>query len=366
MSFSYPVLGLRLRCNRPLPYLATSTAGGREVLEVELGQAPAELASADRKLVYESAWLDEKGLPMSRIWRLSGSGVFCLDYCNGMEFLVDHRGRQVWAEWSEANTFEDVVTYLLASVLGFVLRLHGVITLHASAVVIDGSAVALAGRPGAGKSTTAAAFASRGFPVLTDDITALRPAEDDFLVQIDNPRLRLWPATSELLWSGGRDLPRLTPTWNKRFLNLEDHEVARCPVPLAAVYLLHGAPDVPDRPAFRALRGQQGLMALVGNSYQGVLLDRQMRAHEFDLLTRLLDKVVIRRLCWPEGGVSPRALCAAIAEDFRRHRRVPGASATGREQPFEGGDCRGAGRQVHQASPAIGDQGRRQGLVMED
>ncbi len=350
MSFSYPALGLTLECDRPLPYLTTGQGPEGEVVEVKLGCSPERVTAGDRELIYESAWLDEKGLPMSRIWRLPGSDVFCLDYCNGMEFFVDREGRKIWGEWSSDNSFEDVVTYLLAPVLGFVLRLRGVITIHASAVVIDDLAVALAGRPGAGKSTTAAAFATQGFPVLTDDITALRPVGNDFLVQKDNPRLRLWPSTAELLWGPGRTLPRLTPTWEKRFLSLEEHgyPTAPHPVPLAAVYLLHGAPEVPDRPAFQELRGQEGLVALLGNSYQGCLLDRGMRAHEFDLQTRLLERVVVRRLSWPIGGLSPRALCNAIAEDFRRHRVSNGdvrISLEG-EQPSEVGDRGHAGHHV--------------------
>ena len=96
-------------------------------------------------------------------------------------------------------TVEYMATYLLGPILGYILRLHDIVALHASSVVIDGQAVAMVGGPEAGKSTTAAAMAIRGFPVLADDVTALDPCPQGFMVRPAYPHLRLWPASAESL-----------------------------------------------------------------------------------------------------------------------------------------------------------------------
>ncbi len=49
---------------------------------------------------------------------------FRFQYTDGTEFVIDRRGGRIWATWSAAGTVEDMATYLLGPVLGFVLRLR--------------------------------------------------------------------------------------------------------------------------------------------------------------------------------------------------------------------------------------------------
>ena len=57
--------------------------------------------------------------------------------------------------------------------LGYLLHRHGRVALHASVLAWDGAAFVFAGRPGAGKSTLAAALAQRGAPAISDDVAAV-------------------------------------------------------------------------------------------------------------------------------------------------------------------------------------------------
>ena len=324
MAAYYSILGLSLACSRPLPRLAAEPTPGADALEVELGNVPFDLPGRSTEgweLVFVSRHPDPEGESSLRIWRRAQRGLYRFLYSDGSEFFVDREGRRLWARWVEPNTLEDVASYLLGPILGFVLRLRGVITLHASAVVIDGQAVALAGPAGVGKSTTAAAFAQRGYPVLSDDITALKPAAGDFLVQADCPLLHLWPASSEILWGSSEALPRLSLTWDKRFLDLEKrgYRAERTPRPLAAVYLLAGEPVTSPPAVLEELHGRRGFMALLGNTYAH-LLDREMQAHEFEVLARLFPKLSLLCLHRPESGLTPGELRDLIVADFRRRR----------------------------------------------
>lgn len=56
------------------------------------------------------------------------------------------------------------------SVVSLHLVLRGAVVLHASAVEVDGAAVAFTGMAGMGKSTVATLFGRAGFPLVTDDV----------------------------------------------------------------------------------------------------------------------------------------------------------------------------------------------------
>jgi hypothetical protein len=68
--------------------------------------------------------------------------------------------------------------YLIGQVLPFAALLHGLEVFHASAVEIEGRAVALAGASGVGKSTLALNMHLAGAGFLTDDVLALEPRSD--------------------------------------------------------------------------------------------------------------------------------------------------------------------------------------------
>ena len=77
--------------------------------------------------------------------------------------------------------------------MGFLLRKRHVTSLHASCVEICGQGVAFSGDAGFGKSTTAAALALRGYPVLSEDIVPLKLQEEDIRAVPGYPRICLWP-----------------------------------------------------------------------------------------------------------------------------------------------------------------------------
>jgi hypothetical protein len=240
-----------------------------------------------------------------------GAGLYRFDYEDGTCVLVDRGGANVWASAPPGATVEDTATYLLGPVMGFVLRLRGVPCLHASAVVVDGRAIAFAGTTGSGKSTTAAAFAQQGFAVVSDDVLAIEERGREFLARPAYPRVRLWPAAVEFLFGSPDALPRITPGWDKRYLGLGRGHFHSTPVPLEAIYLLDepgGEEAAPER-----LDSRAALVALLAEAYSSELLDRDMRAREFDLLSRLAARVPVLRLHRRDGVEPLRRTCESLA-----------------------------------------------------
>ena len=320
MSIVCTVYGLGIRASESIPGLRDLESISRMDVEVLLGLEPPWLDGAlgAAQVWYSKPCQDEQGVPVLRVLAFARGAYFRLIYSDGTQFVVDRLGTQVWATWPGSSTLEDTATYLLGPVLGFVLRLRGVTCLHASAVAIGDRAIAILGPAGAGKSTTAAAFARAGRKVLTDDIMALDDRGDAFLVQPGYPRVRLWPASVNALYGGDDALPRLTPSWDKRYLDLfaNGTRFQEESLPLAAIYLLGERCPAPALPFVELLSANESLMTLVANAYATEMSDKTMRAAEFRVLGRLLRHIPLRQVRPHADIASIQQLCDAIQADF--------------------------------------------------
>jgi hypothetical protein len=249
---------------------------------------------------------------------IAGGEYFQLAYDDGTRFFVDGAARRVWGRWLPPLTIEDVSTYLVGPVLGFVMRRLGVLALHASCVSFSGDALILCGSSAAGKSTTAAALALRDLPVLSDDISPVKEDQGSLYVEPGYPRACLWPDAVEMLFGAPGVLPRITPTWEKRFLALDGAKFASEKRPLKVVYLLAPRVDEADAPRIEEPRMRDALVELVQNTYMNWLLDRNQRALELDALTRLVTRVPVRKIVPHVDPARVWALCELIMKDAER------------------------------------------------
>lgn len=311
----YRLYGLSVDADRPLPGLHPADVPGPADLRMWLGSVPpAEFPDTPDAPWYTSPRVALTEEPSLLAFRAVDGGAYRFLYADGTELRVDAAGTRVACTWPAALTLEDAATYLLGSLFGFVLRLRGIPALHASAVALGGRAVAVCGPAGAGKSTTAAAFAARGRAVLADDVVPLLDGADGVRVQPAYPHLRLWPDVLPALGTG--DLPPLTPNWDKRFRDLAAEGAFHdAPLPLGAVYLLGGREEA-DAPRLQPLAPAEAVLQLVGNAYMGWLPDAAARARDLAFLGRVAGAVPVV-LAVPHAD--PRRvgeLCDAIEGDF--------------------------------------------------
>ena len=332
LSISHLVYGLRLAANLALPGLNLQSDSVATDVDIRLKEWATYFPAFPACTQVSNASTDSGAHhhPNLCAGAFPGGGYFGFFYGDGARFAVDRRGRKVWADWPEDYVLEDACTYLVGPVMGFVLRLRGIVCLHASAVAIGDQAVALVGSPGAGKSTTAAAFARLGFTILSDDIVALAEKGDQFLVQPGYPRVNLWPDSARQLFGSEDALPRITPTWEKCYLPLGEngHRFASSPLPLGAIYILERRYSALSAPIIEEASGTEALMALVANTYVNYLLDQNMRCTEFEVLSRVVSALPVHRVRIPDDPSSIFGLCEAIAVDARRVTTVASANAT--------------------------------------
>jgi hypothetical protein len=325
---TYRAFGLTLASDRPVPGLVPTSASERVDTHVWFAASPDEpVGTLPEELWFQARELAD-GEPALRAWRLDGGRYFRLRYADGTEFVVEGAGQHVWARWSPTSTLEDTATYLLGPVLGLVLRLRGVACLHASAVAVGTHAVAFVGSAYAGKSTIAATFVRMGHRALADDIVALTIRNGVAYAVPAYAQLRLWPESVALLYGAADALPPLTPTWDKRGLDLSRGAFQEEPLPLAAIYVLD--PRSSDAsPRIELLSGRECLLTLLGNSYVSYLMDRTQRREEFELLSRLVNEVPMCRLGVPHAVRHAAQLRDVIVEDCEA-RRCTALPITGR------------------------------------
>jgi len=322
MHYGCSIYGLEVLANRPIPTVPHSSITAADV-RISFGVLPEWLDMLQPGQVentYVADYTDESGNPAFVFSKLHGGNFYRFSYADNTEFVVDRGGREIWTTWPEPLTLEDTATYLLGPVMGFVLLLRGLVCLHASAIVVDGAAIALVGPAGAGKSTTAAAFSARGFSVLAEDVVTLDDRGDRFLVRPAYPCIRLWPASAATLYGSRSALPPLTPNWDKCYLDLtqQSGQFESKPQPLAAIYLLEERTDESRAPFVEPTDRADGLMSLIANTYGTKLMDRQMRAREFDLLSRVLAHVPVRRATPHTDPGRLAKLCDRLLSDFER------------------------------------------------
>jgi hypothetical protein len=321
LSVEHKVYGMRLRADAPIPGLEPVEPCGPCDLTVLLKETASafEDRRPSRTLFYPGSRLANSAPPPLSIWRSTENESYRLAYEDGTEFILDRPEARIWARWPNSYTVEDAATYLLGPILGYWLRLHGIPCLHASAIAVDGRAIALIGPAGAGKSTTAAAFIRHGCSVLTEDVVAVREQEDSFIAAPGYPLVRLWPESVRQLYGSDDALPPLTPNWEKRYLDISRQPTAfhREPLPLGAIYFLAERRDDPRAPAVEAVPATTRFMTLVANTYTNYLLDPSQRAEEFQFLARLINAVPMRQVIPHTNPGSLTKLCDAILDDYR-------------------------------------------------
>lgn len=242
---------------------------------------------------------------------------FQLSYSDGTRFAVDGAATQVWGTYLPPLTAEDLATYFLGPVLGFVLRRRNIVCMHASGIELGGRAVCFCGDAGYGKSTTAAALALRGLPVIAEDVVALQESGGKFEAVPGYPRVCLWPESVKILFGSEDTLPQLTPVWEKRFLELDGKRAKFAPtkLPLGVLYLFAPRSNDESAPRIEKVSPREALLELVQNTYMNWVLERQQRAAEFDSLCCLVQQVPVRRITPHAKPEKLAALCDLILRD---------------------------------------------------
>jgi hypothetical protein len=299
----------------------------------DLASAAPEWVSAFRRLpartIYSKIVSVDK---MDSGYTVRGFGAaeaFEITYTDGTQFVIAGSASRVWGRCPPDFGMDYLATYLRGPVMGFVLRSRGVTALHASALSICEVAIVLCGESQSGKSTLAAALALKGKAVLCEDVTAMSVSGDVFRVQPGYAQVGLWPDAVERLLGTPDALPRLTASWEKCYLPLDGEKATFESVnrPVSVIYLLAPRTSAEDAPRIEQISPRDALLGLVQNTYMNWLLNRKQRAVEFDLLSRLVTRIPVKRIVPHTNPARIPALCDLIIADAQSSSHVQNSVA---------------------------------------
>ena len=237
------------------------------------------------------------------------------------DFTVSADGHDVTATPAPGVSAQTVEHLHLNQVLPLALSLQGRLVFHASAVEIDGVAVAFMGDSGKGKSTLAASFATGGHRFLTDDGLLVESSEGGYRVLPSHPSIRLWQdSEAALIAPGTPAAPALEFTSKSRFLAGDRIPFCDAPRPLQRVYFLG---DDAATATFHRLAPVEALVGLLRHAFLLDVEARELLAGHFDELSALASQPIFFRLDYPRRYDDLPAVRRAIVEHAQQKAIPP-------------------------------------------
>lgn len=274
---SYTAYGLGIDSVLALPELIP---GADKIdLTIKYGDVSHQLPKVEQKLQY---W--RSGSETGLYWQELGT------------FLMQS-GKEIIIKPIPGINKQDLHPALLGACMAVALHQRGYLILHASAVRIDGRAIAFIGNKGWGKSTMARAFINRGYQFVTDDVLAVDLTGDKPIVYPSFPQLKLCPDAIEAMGEDPKALPPVTSQAVKRKYQLsQDFNVE--PVPLQSIYLLGKAAEL----SIAKIAAGDSILPLLAHSY-GARFGKELldlgEAEHFLQCSKLANKVGIYTLKRP-------------------------------------------------------------------
>jgi len=292
-AYRYFVYGITLHSEIPL---ALPEQGHGELGQIELHIAPASYfseAARGRPLHPDSeSFYQTKFLPDGATYvRWEGVG----------EFLISPDGRGITGRQFDEAHEESFQVYLLGQALSYALVKQGFEPLHATAIVIDGSAAVLLGSSGFGKSSLAACFLDAGHRLLTDDLLILLPSGRGVMAYPGPQRIKLFPQLARrFLQPASRGVAMNLGT-KKLVLPLDRSRSSFAPVPLKGIYALLPPRSTVRRHAVRitALPPREGFLALVKNTFNYRIVNPARLERQFEAATRVASVMTVKKISYP-------------------------------------------------------------------
>lgn len=263
-------------------------------------------APAQRRGAPFHSWQSPRGVVKADFYRAEDS--YLVHVPGVAEFEIPPHSREVVARREHGTDADAVANVFTQQIVPLALSARGHTILHASAIEVDGAAVAFVAASGRGKSTLAASFALAGHALVTDDSLELAIEGRRVWVACGRPSLRLWPDSSRHL------LGEEVPAGKLRVAADERVPCFTGRLPLRAVFALQdgAAPAV----AIGRATWADAVIHLVRNTF---LLDvaGPRVTPQFDTLSAVASSVPVHALDYPRSFDELPKVRAAILEAVR-------------------------------------------------
>lgn len=304
---TYVVAGTTLRTDLDLPELPTVDGPADPARHWDL-VAVGAVDPGPVELVFEH---ERAGLPWRRV--RAGDGTVVVEFVGKACFVARTAARRVELVVEPGLAASTLRHLVIDQLVPHLLVVDGGAVLHASAVAVDGEAIAFLGPSGAGKSSLAGGFVQAGATLLADDYLLVREEGGRHLTTAAYPGLRLWGDSATHFAGSADGLPEVADHLDKRRWAVD--ALAPSAVPLAAVLVLGHDPGL-DEPTCQlgALPGRDAFRFLYQQAFRVARSGRERQEAELDRFVRLVEAVPV-----------------LLLEHRRRYEDLPEVVATIRE-----------------------------------
>jgi hypothetical protein len=282
MTKTYHVFGLNILS--AIDFSAQEVRGAAPDVTIEYGSVPEALNDPASKGIRFQA----------------GPGEFLLRVDNVARYYV-HDGRKIIiSPESDANE-ADILLFLTSSAMGALLHQRNILTLHGSAIRVNGESVVFAGPSGIGKSTLAAGFTKRGYPFMVDDVCAISASCGHPSVIPGFPRLKLWADTLKKIdtETDGLECVRWGRELEKYYL--PSSTMLEGAAPLRSVFILETTNS--DDFEIIPLKGKEKIGPIIINTYRPQFLEGLGgQTTHFNQCAALAAKVTVKKIVRPSKG----------------------------------------------------------------
>lgn len=302
----YDLYGLSVRSE--IPFAAPLSRAAHHDIEVHWGHdLPRSPATTIGRVVAQLTL--GRGCGYTHV--ATPDGEYVLRYEGVCDMVLEASRRTLRVHLAAGGNRDMVPLILAGNTIAFLLTLAGECPLHASAVAVDGWAIAFAAGAGQGKSTLATLLCANGASFVTDDLLRLAEAVGAFRCVIGPPQVRLRPNATPLVAS----LPStaVERTVDER-LAVRFGDAPRDALPvLRAIVIPH--PDRGQRMLeVERLSQARALLALLQSARVAGLKDTDLRRAQFEGLRRVAHVVPVYEARIPWGPPFAPELPAALLE----------------------------------------------------
>lgn len=288
---TYNCAGLRIES--PVPLAASVDGGEPDIVFVE-GDPWAAERDRPGEVIAERV-ID--GVPTYTFARCEG-GVLASFYSLA-DFELDLAHRRVVSHPRPGADPAIIPILLTGTILAYLLSMDGSLVLHASAVEVDGVALAFVGYSGQGKTTMATLFCAAGYPLVTDDVLPVAVDDGGGVSCVPGGiLLRVRPKAEALIAHFAPDVPKHPTADGRHGVSPRVTGAARLPLRAAVIPL-------PDRERLhcesRRLAPIEAMMTLTRlQRIEGWKSDHELRT-QFATITRVVDLVPVLAMRVPWG-----------------------------------------------------------------
>ncbi|MGC2186478.1 MAG: hypothetical protein WA637_24640 [Terriglobales bacterium] len=223
---------------------------------------------------------------------------FLLRFPERGDFLISRDGRDIRCRPRPGTPPSTIRHLFLDQIVPLVLSRRESLVLHASAILTPQGVIGFVGKSGQGKSTLAACFGQSGFRLLSDDYLVLRRRADDWVAIPSYPGVRLWPETSDGIFSVPPQSTEIAHYTDKRRVSdpalvpfAEGASALRC------LYFLNDESDAfPPEPAVFPLRPREAFLKLVSCAFTLDVRDKVQLERQFVAIGQITTQLPCFRL----------------------------------------------------------------------